>query len=467
MFSINEATNYEIEPDELVTKADRLDCRFWEIIHDETPAARESFPDRASTVVGADMFNSLYQYTPEISEKAKDDHRAAWIRKIIDTSTFTELHTATQGDETLAAVGAINLRQQFEQDETTRELQKKIEQLTKVNEQIKESQDKSWNSGNAIDSEYGSMLNKRDALEQEVDQMLDDKNTMRAIRRQMQSTTEDLKNAQQIASGWSNENATISQILFDPANKIKADNVRNIMKLAGRMRQVISAQRAKRPTAAPQRVSIELGDDLSRLVPTELGVLADPNLENLFYKRYMERGLTLVKRDENPRLGKGAFIICIDESGSMSGAKNEWSKAIAYALCQQAHIEKRPFGAIAFSNQHSQREIFHPELPDMLTWLGMFFGGGTNFEQPLTDAMKMIKASMPDADIIFITDGECDITDQFAAQFKLDKEANKVKVIGINVGNDENCLKKFSDSIFTLHVKDGIKGLESVIDEMK
>jgi len=456
----NDATGYEIKPAELVTKADDIDCRFWEITLDDTPTAREQFADRPAAVVGGDLFNSLYQYTPEIKDKqSPDSYRADWIKKLMDSSSFMELHSATQGDDILAAAGAINLRTQFDKDETTRKIAHDIEQYERYQEQLRNKP--------AGDPKNDGTIELRDALAREIEAQLGNKETARAMRRATQTTLDDLKNAQQIAAGWNNEAGTIKDMMIDPANRIKADQVRHIMTLAGRMRQVISAQRAKRPTAGPQRVSIELGDDFGRMVPSELAMIGDPDLDDLFWRRYTERGLTLIKRDENPRLGKGPFVVCVDESGSMRGAKSDWSKAIVYAICQQAHIEKRPFGAIAFSSSTQTRETFRPDMPDMLEWLGHFYGGGTDFERPLTDAMKMVKASMPDADIIFVTDGDCDVSDAFAAQFKIDKEQNKAKVIGINVGSDENCLKKFSDSIFTLRVADGAAGLEAVIDEIK
>jgi uncharacterized protein with von Willebrand factor type A (vWA) domain len=46
---------------------------------------------------------------------------------------------------------------------------------------------------------------------------------------------------------------------------------------------------------------------------------------------------------------KGTVIICIDDSGSMSGPREEWAKGVALALTSIAHREKREVYIISFS----------------------------------------------------------------------------------------------------------------------
>jgi uncharacterized protein with von Willebrand factor type A (vWA) domain len=68
------------------------------------------------------------------------------------------------------------------------------------------------------------------------------------------------------------------------------EELRAIAQLYGRMFSDFHFRRSKRVVGgADEIVDIKLGDNLARVVPTELGLLADPDLEDDFYARYSSR----------------------------------------------------------------------------------------------------------------------------------------------------------------------------------
>lgn len=460
---------FSIEPQELVTKAEKIDTLYWQLVREGQPNVAQAFPERADAVVGADLFNGLYQFKPELRQNPPEPVRARAMKQIMDGSDWMRLHEATMGDEMLSAAGALTLRERLEQEPDTRDMMDHLERLEAIQETLQAIQ-ASPELQEGVDQMADVLRAEAKGLGQEVDKALADKGVLKALRGAMHESAERLENAQQVAAGWGNEAGTLQQVLFDPrlSQMMQADKIRRILDLAGRMRDTVSAQRSKRPKAGPQRVEIALGSDLSKVIPTEIAMLGDPELEPLFLRKYAESALMLYERVEKPRLGRGPFVVCEDESGSMKGAKEEWAKAIAFALCTQAHKEHRAFGAIGFSDAGSLRQVFKPEAASLLEWMAGFFGSGTDFDAPLRAAVKMIDGDLPEADIVFITDGECQVSASYLAQFKEAKKKLGIKAIGINIGPYTlEPLKAFCDVVFRLSAQRGATDLEAVIEEIK
>ena len=235
------------------------------------------------------------------------------------------------------------------------------------------------------------------------------------------------------------------------------------------MREVISAERANRPRKGPQKVKLAMGSDLHRLVPTELAMYTDPQTEDVFLRRYTENSLMLYEREEKPRMGKGPFEICVDETGSMSGTKEEWAKALTFAMCQQAIREKRDFIGIAFGAKGQVRMVIKPTPREFMDWfMQNYHAAGTDFETPLENASKMIGEELPDADVFFITDGEAQCSSEFLEWFAQEKRIKRFKVIGIQVGYSSlDGMRAFADVAFKLNAEQGASGLEAVIEEIK
>lgn len=85
-----------------------------------------------------------------------------------------------------------------------------------------------------------------------------------------------------------------------------------------------------------------------------------------------------------------------------------------------------------------------------------FLGGGTDFETPLNEAIQLMSGernAYSKADIVFITDGECGISESFLHSYKNTKKALKFRTTGIllDKGNGScsiESLKVFCDAIF-------------------
>ncbi len=165
-----------------------------------------------------------------------------------------------------------------------------------------------------------------------------------------------------------------------------------------------------------------LNNNLIRTISSEFTYLGEPDLEQEFYKKFVEKQLLnydfnghgLVYKEEHAihsKYGdiiepKGPFIIAIDTSGSMSGYPEEATKAICLALAQIAFKENRRMFVIMFSTNIITLELTDSSnLNSLLTFLSKSFKGGTDFEPCIAQIVNLMKTeNYKNADAVLISD---------------------------------------------------------------
>ena len=159
-------------------------------------------------------------------------------------------------------------------------------------------------------------------------------------------------------------------------------------------------------------VDVELGNDLGSLLPSELQALGTPELEEVALLRFAQRRMLQVRRESKERENRGPMVVLVDESGSMSGEREIWAKAVTLALLGIAEQERRDFALVGFNN--SQRVLRwgnKPSKSDVLAWLASQATGGTSFRPALDAGMRLVEeakagSSHEGADLILITDAD-------------------------------------------------------------
>lgn len=213
-----------------------------------------------------------------------------------------------------------------------------------------------------------------------------------------------------------------------------------------------------------EKYSLILGKDLKNVLSGELAMLATPETTTLFLRRLAAGSLKQYARREKVRKGRGDIIVCLDESGSTSGEKAAWGKAFALAMLDICAHDKRKFAIVHFSSgSEVETSLFLPgkyTAEDVLQAAEHFFDGGTDFEAPLKTAMELIaEQEFETADIIFITDGLCSISEDFQKKFAHFQSEFLVTVQGIllDMGlSDDFALKSFCERVMaTGELRDG------------
>ena len=236
--------------------------------------------------------------------------------------------------------------------------------------------------------------------------------------------------------------------------------IKKLAALVGRMRQHAQALRH----TVFERVNAELyavgrGDELSRLLPAELVALRHPVLRRDFTRRLLEAHLLQYSLRAPEHAGRGPMVVCIDGSSSMAGDKEIWAKAVSITLLDIAQRQRRPFRSICFAGPDTPLHVLDwsgraraaPDTRQLLALAEHFPGGGTDFQKPLSAAVACLRQSRyRRGDIVFITDGECRVDDQWLGAFRDAKAALDFSLYSvlIDVGSSSlHALKDFSDKI--------------------
>ena len=241
-----------------------------------------------------------------------------------------------------------------------------------------------------------------------------------AVSAAVQAATDRAQEVQSIIGAWSDEPSNMRCTHGDLAllEKVRQSTaLKEISKYLGRFREIFA--QAKKNSYAYGRgetYSLELGNNLSRALTSELAMLATPETIPLFLRKYQQKQIKQYHRREPIYKGMGDIICCLDESSSTEGEAAAWGKAVAMTLLEIAAESRRSFALIHFAGSSScQVDIFRPDeytLDDKLTAAETFLGGGTNFERPICEAIRLMDAEgFEKADVVFITDGECELPD--------------------------------------------------------
>lgn len=241
------------------------------------------------------------------------------------------------------------------------------------------------------------------------------------------------------------------------------DKLKKLVRMVGRMKSHALALRKRTFERANEELySVEQGGALERLLPQELSALRHPVLCRDFRRRLLENELLQYSLRGMEEKRKGPVVVCLDGSSSMAGDKELWSKAVALTLLELTRRQRRPFRSICFSSGETPLHVLDLAArrggdvePDKLMDLAEHFpGGGTDFEKPLDAALECLgKSRYKKADIVFITDGECQVSAEWSRRFRKEKERLGFSLFSIliDVGaSSAGSLKEFSDRVTTV-----------------
>jgi uncharacterized protein with von Willebrand factor type A (vWA) domain len=137
-------------------------------------------------------------------------------------------------------------------------------------------------------------------------------------------------------------------------------------------------------------------------------------------------------------------------------------------------MQKRDFACILYSSYAEEPIIIRKDeiAPQkIIDCAERFSGGGTSFSAPLTKAMELIKDStFKEADVLFITDGDCYVDDAFLRKFKQTKEEKEFRTLGVLVDMgrghvSDSSLKEFCDSITLVSDVTDLKDSQSSVNK--
>lgn len=234
--------------------------------------------------------------------------------------------------------------------------------------------------------------------------------------------------------------------------------LQGITRQLGRMKEMLSELRKNDyANGRGEKYTVTRGRDMKNLLSGELALMASPATTPLFLRKYHAKGLLQYAKRERVHKGHGDVIVCLDESGSTEGENAEWGKALALAVQDICAHEGRKYALIHFSGTDQFRtDLFLPgqyTSADLLSAAEHFFDGGTDFETPIREALRLVNEdAFENADILFVTDGEDTISDELAEQLRNSIQDARCSVIGLLLDADspgmEFSMEKFCERIY-------------------
>lgn len=415
-----------------------------------------------------DLFHCLYKVNPEINhekdvvEEQRLSHQV--LSSLVKSENFEKLRANTVANLFNSTLSLSSVQEQAMKtiDEYTKrnkelkDMMKKISEAKKTRNRMDDLQNQGKDSSktkekldNLLNDIDNSMANTQFDLVDMVDELT----------KGLSNTTDTLNGVNSMLDGFGGQES--SQVRKLPYNEkiALAKAVKNSHKFKdlheqlGRMNQMVNKV-GKKPSPYGHTIcDIGIGANLPKVLSSELINLTDRDLENNFYKKYSNKTLLEFKTDGQED-GRGPIVICLDESGSMTGVREVWSKAFCVACIQLASRQKRNCKVIIFSNRVKREFEFDKKKLDinkLVDFVEYFSRGGTNYDEPLEMALKTIEESKyKKADILFVTDGEpsSDVDTELIKKINIAKEVKNFRVQSVLIGSgvSSKSVKPFSDS---------------------
>lgn len=441
----------------LVHRVDRWTRYQWSRFVEQHPSAQAELEAGAAEFYAfprcaRDMFSRLFTAGPERLEQVRPED--AWAVKLNDAldelPEVDRLARRCRGDRVTAGRAALELAREalsrlpeqpdFEDPQPLREEAAGLSGLMQLVGQDNDARHCDDTPASGIDArqfeeglealrvEGRARVQAALQFASELDPS-DVRNAARSAAHEAASTVDALEAQVEAFSGWGRGAGagvpTAQDVKAALAQRLEqSEKLQALAREAGRMRRIAVQKQKTRVDHGVDEVSdIDRGADLARLLPTELGKLADPTRFLEFARGLTERSLLQYRLRGEEALGRGPLVVCLDQSSSMDGDKEIWSKALALALLQVATMQRRTCRVMHFNEGVVRVDDWAPGSVAPLALVESmveFVGGGTEFEPPLEAALEAIQRE-PDlkrADVVLVTDGEAAVSSDFAEHWR-------------------------------------------------
>ncbi|MEV0937502.1 VWA domain-containing protein [Streptomyces phaeochromogenes] len=485
--------------------ADRFDRITWRDTYEQSAALRELAEElnerydhtrHHTTDLLTDVFLAAYKVNPRLRERPEMDpsrlvnHQV--ITSLVESREFAELRRETAGDPYAAAMAvlaqATALRRMLE---ATRGAQEKAEQAkqsqrnaeraaTAVTEALQQAAEKTAEPDetaepdradedgavppppaadavqHTIEAAEASEAAARQAAQAAAQALAAAAPGIRiSARNAVAKAAEGARAEAALMRAWGVGPGELERMPFGQrarlAERLRTNRLAEWAELIGRFRQMADGERARKvENATGELVGVTLGNDLSRVIPSELANLGLPALRAVFAARYAAGELMLYDSQGEQTTGRGAIIACVDTSHSMYEAgpggitREAWAKACALALLDQARHAGRDFVGILFSAADKLKVFRFPadrpaDVAHVLDFAETFLGGGTSYQRPLSAAGGLLEEEFNDAarmrgDIVMLTDDDYGVTEEWMRGWNEAKHRLGFRVFGVAIG---------------------------------
>ncbi len=444
-----------------------------------------SFP-----ALSKDVFQSFYSLLPRHNDESTlsvtaRKFNAPILERITQSEDFPTLKAVCEGRELPAYEAAtefitqaageldgllsdlgggkneLNTLEKLEKAEAQaqKDLVNLLEQMQRCKERDAQLEQSIVDAANRVDSKHRQVAAVGKMIDTSAAQHKEDLTAL--VSQVVSAAAEKAEEIQNIIGAWSDEPGKLekNEVNTDLLDLVRKSQVlKDISKYLGRFREIFAQGKRNGYTyGRGEKYSLELGNNLSRALTSELAMLASPKTVPLFLRKYQRHQIKQYQRREPIYKGMGDMICCLDESISTAGDPAAWGKAVALTLLEIAADQHRSFALVHFAGSGEfKTDLFRPgeyTMQDKLSAAETFLNGGTNFQTPMEEALRLMnEEGFENADIVFITDGECKLHQEYLEQLHQEQAARRFTVTGVLLDKEEPgmdfSLKSFCQDIY-------------------
>lgn len=432
----------------------------------------------------SDVWASFYKTQPKIKEEVEPTviQNKEFIEKVHESEDFQKLHPTTRLDDLTSAISTLSysekvidwiIDQRINNDLLNQMMIEALNQQKRLNRMLRKieeaenknlSEQEKTNLENSKDEIQKTFEQTMSQLQKELSKSMKSKEMNDLLLETLKETKETKRSLDQLLQYGAGTQASDLKtmplndklILADTLRKNK--KVRVIAEWAGRFKEIAKQKRKSKSLHSIEQSGVTIGNEVERLLPQELAFYKHPSTKLDFLRRFSERQTMMFSPESKEEVGKGPFVICLDQSGSMTHL-DEQSKGFVLAMAMIARKERRDFAVIPFSSDQRLESYFFKKgkitASELTTMAESFLDGGTLFIPPLKEAMEIIQHNkhLKRADILFVTDGtpsdHTKLKTFIKTNFKVFKKKHEVNVMSVLIGDKcpEIVVKTFSDRI--------------------
>lgn len=460
-----------------------------------------------ATPLAQDMFLSFHQTSPALADAGdvapQYRHNRAMVEQMMSTREWGDLRTAgTIGNELTSAMATVGIAGKLLYQLTP-------DEVAQMKEQAEQTQraEQLLDDASALDDAAREFAS--DALRAEAEQRRQDAQQAQqaadAAGAALDATADErgdrIRRWARVALAEQEREMQAMEAAFaafgcgsEAGSGAGGANVQDKLKIAAALRanprlaklaqivgRYLTSALAKQETHVEHQpseiTSVTQGDDLGHLLPTELALLGDSDLEDLFYQRFAEKRLMQYELQGNDKTGRGPIIVARDESGSMRAgmggdtSRDLWAAAVSLALLAVAKKERRDFAIIHFGS-YSELQVTTIARGDAtpaqaLALADHFYGGGTDYEYWMQHAIALTEGAQFDkADVVLISDGLSNPRDTTIAQFNQQRKQRQMRCYAVLLGAQSqpgDVVSQIADHVYAL---DDIAGEDTALDAL-
>lgn len=382
-----------------------VDLEFYQDIVDTSPVMQNTIEEGckiypAFEYMYQDIFLSLYKYKARLLPES-DIHMSTRLNRkfaecYLNTPEYIKLRQTCRMDQFNAALGTEIIGSKLlkiveevmnklkEQEESIKKMQELMKKEQEMDELIEENEEMDELLQSLIQTGQGNSAQAQQ-LQQQIDQNIASKQAIQQLANQIAEEMDDLIEEDDLANeittragkafdeasmqvaetselvdAWGLGEGEKSRVSYqnkkDAIERIrKSPKLKHLTDLIGRFKEsAITEQKKKTKHGAVEISSVTLGNKIEDILPSEKMMLSNEATKKDFYNKYTENRNMVYSKESNKSKNKGPIILCCDESGSMNGDRETWSKAFTMGVLEIAQIQKRDFAFIAYDSHANE-----------------------------------------------------------------------------------------------------------------